>query len=330
MKSTERIQISDMALQAIKKSLETLFLPPVADSAPLRVTLSQHYAVPEECIVVGNGSTEIMNALVSTQTENREREILVSSPTFSLYQILSEMHEYKIRTVPLKDYAHDIKALRVAINEKTRIVFIDSPHYVTGTAIPTESIFELAEAFPSTVIVFDNVYGEFQEESLSTIIETATRETSNILICRSFSKAYALLGLRVGYAIGHRDLIARIQSRILPYSVNTIAQVAAKASICDVDNVQQNVAFNKRAKNIAYELLEELGISYVPTQSNTILMNFGGRTVEVAQLCAQYGIKCRDEKKCGLPGYMQVNLIDPETVRPFLEMLRFHFRQERR
>lgn len=327
--NADRIQVSRLALQAITDALETLFFPPVADAAPLRLALSEYYHVTEECIVVGNGSTEIMNALVLAQADEQRDDILASSPTFSLYGILAKIHGLGLSIVPLKDYTHDIEALRTTANSSTRVIFLDSPHYTTGTTVTATSIIDLAVVLPKTIVVLDNVYGEFQTNEMSEFMREAVRNNPNILVCRSFSKVHALLGLRVGYGIGHPALIAKIQSKIAPYSVNSIAQAAAVASLHDVENVRRNVELNEGAKLMSYALLDTLGVAYVPTQSSTLLINFGNRAGEAAELCRQRSVKCRDEKKCGIPGHIQVHLIDPETITPFLEMLRNAFAQER-
>lgn len=323
--TTDRIQVSRLALQAIEESLTTLFLSPEVKSVTLHAALAEHYDLPEECVVVGSGSTEIMNALMLAQAQRHKGSILASSPTFSLYNILAKMHGFSIRAVPLKDYAHDIEKLQACANEdKTNIIFLDNPHYITGTAVSARLISKLAGALPETIVVLDNVYGEYQHEDLSSFMRETIKEP-NILIFRSFSKAHALLGLRVGYAIGTPSMVSGIQSKILPFSVNSVGQTAAEASLRDTANLQKNVLLNERAKLMTYTLLKKLGITYVETQSNTILINFGVSAQKITMLCAQYGIKCRDERKCGIAGHVQMHLIDPETIKPFLEMLSQHF-----
>lgn len=234
-----RIAISRLALRAINKNLGTLFLPPIADAAPLRRALAQHYRVGEGSVVVGNGSTEIMNALVLTQVSKRTGEILASLPSFTLYSVLAKMHGLDLRAVPLKDYVHDIEGLRTAANSGTRVIFLDSPHYTTGKTISMASVVDIADALPETVVVLDNVYGEFQADAdeMSVFMREIETGRQNFLVCRSFSKVHALLGLRVGYGIGHPALIGEIQSKIVPYSVNSVAQAAAVESLRDTENV---------------------------------------------------------------------------------------------
>lgn len=326
-----RIAVSRSALRVINESLETLFIPPIADAAPLRHALAQHYRVGEESVVVGNGSTEIMNALVLAQASKHKGDILASSPTFALYSILAKMHGLGLMAVPLKDYAHDIEGLRMAVNNGTCVIFLDSPHYITGRTISTASVVDLANALPETMVVLDNVYGEFQTDAdeMSAFMHEIATGHQNILACRSFSKVHALLGLRVGYGVGHPALISKIQSKIVPYSVNSIAQAAAVESLRDTENVSRNIGLNEQAKLMTYELLDALDIAYVPTQSSTLLINFGSRAGLVSELCKKCDIKCRPQEKCGIPGHIQVHLIDPETVTPFLEMLRGNFVLER-
>lgn len=319
-----------MAIQAIQEKMETLFLPPDPYAAPLRQALAKSYGVGEDCIVVGNGSTEIMNALVISELNERGGDVLVSSPTFSLYSLLAEIHGFGLKTVPLNNYVHNVESLKkAAVSSTVRIIFVDSPHYITGTTIATSALIDLAVSVPETVIVLDNIYGEYQTNEISEFVrQVALDSPSNILICRSFSKAHALLGLRVGYGIGHPDLIKKIRNKIMPYSINAIAQVAAVASLQDIKNVQRNLELNERAKRMSYQLLDELSIAYVPTESNVLLIKFGkSEAKRIAKFCDQQGIKYRGEEKCGIPNHIQVHLIDPETVSPFLNLLRKYFRK---
>lgn len=184
-----------------------------------------------------------------------------------------------------------------------------------------EDVVEVALQNPESIFVFDNVYGEYADVDVTSKISSLVKTTPNLLVCRTFSKVHELLGLRVGYGIGHRELIQQVKSRMLPYSVNTLAQVAATASLMDVENVRRNVLLNNKAKILVTEALERLGIGYVETESSTLLIKPGKATDCLKASLTERGIKYRNEEKCGLMGHIQIHLIDTVTIEPFLRIV---------
>lgn len=312
-----RIRISPKAIAAIQEGLSTLYAPPQLEASALRDALARKYRLSPEQVVVGNGSTELMNILAQQQYV-AGAELVISTPTFSLYPALGTLYGYRIKAIPLRNYTHDLRSIVDAITPQTSILFLDSPHYITGTALTTNEIETICQAAPHAVVVIDNVYGEFQASVIDASIPALIATYHNMVICRTFSKAHALLGLRVGYTMGSLEIMASLQRHVMPYSVNALAQRAALASLEDEDNLQRNIRLNRAAKDLAYRKLEQLGLAWVPTESSTLLILAGLLASRIEESCGAKGIKVRGERKCALAGHLQTHLIDPVTIAPVL------------
>lgn len=317
----DRMKISDHAISAIMNNTAGLYLPPDARCFALNDLLAKYYQVDHSSIAIGNGSTEVMDAVVQLGTAAGIRNVLYSKPSFGLYKILSDKYQLERMEVDTFSYGHNLAKLSSVIKSDAAIVFIDSPHYITGTSVKMEDVIEVSLQNPESIFVFDNVYGEYADVDVTSEVSSLVKTTPNVLVCRTFSKVHGLLGLRVGYGIGHCELIQQVKSRMLPYSVNTLAQVAAMASLMDGENVRRNVLLNNKAKILATEALERAGICYVETESSAMLIKPGKATDCLTASLKERGVRYRDEEKCGLMGHIQIHLIDAMTIDPFLRVV---------
>ncbi|MCA9359480.1 aminotransferase class I/II-fold pyridoxal phosphate-dependent enzyme [Candidatus Kaiserbacteria bacterium] len=315
------MRISDHAVKAIMDNAVGLYLPPDPYCVELNDLLAKHYRVDHSSLVIGNGSTEVMDAVVQLAVAKGICKILYTKPSFGLYKILADKYQLECLEVDMHSYGHDLANLNSAIKDDAAIVFVDSPHYVTGTSIKIEDVTEVSLQNPKSIFVLDNVYGEYAELDITSKISSLVATVPNLLVCRTFSKVHGLLGLRVGYGIGHCDLIQQVKSCMLPYSVNTLAQVAAMASLMDVENVRRNVLLNNKAKILVTEALERSGIGYVETEGSTLLIKPGKAMDCLKTSLTERGIKYRNEEKCGLMGHIQIHLIDAVTIGPFLRIV---------
>lgn len=326
MLNSARVRTSPVALDCIKGELDRLFDPPSPDSQALCEAIAAKFQLPVGCIAVGNGSTELMNILAKTR-QDKEGEIIISSPSFVLYGQLAKLYGYRLNAIPLDGYCHDLGKIQQSAGVNTRIIFLDSPASVTGCAInDADFLTFLEDLSEETVVVYDNVYAEYQDQSSDSLIRRLVLDNqSSVLICRSFSKAHCLFGLRIGYMLGREDLIEPIRRHTMPFSLGSLAQCAALSSLQDEENLGRNVNLNNRAKEMVYRSLRNLSIPYVPTQSNALLINFGNEIESVEFHLAERGIRVRGQSKCGIPGHLQVFLIDPDSIRLFIETLEEYF-----
>lgn len=317
----ERMKISDHAITAITNNTVGLYLPPDPYCVELNDLLAKHYRVDHSSLVIGNGSTEIMDAVVQLAVAVGICKILYTKPSFGLYKILADKYQLECLEVNMLSYGHDLANVNSVIKGDAAIVFVDSPHYVTGTSVKMEDVIEVSLQNPKSIFVLDNVYGEYAELDVTSKISNLVETVPNLLVCRTFSKVHGLLGLRVGYSLGHHELTKQIKSRMLPYSVNTLAQIAASVSLMDVENVRRNILLNNKAKILVYEALKSAGIGYIETESSTLLIKPGEVTNYLIAGLEERGIKYRDGEKCGLPGHVQIHLIDEVTIDPFLRVV---------
>lgn len=330
MQNSARVRTSPAALSCIKGELDRLFEPPSSDAQALREAIAVKLQLPVECIAVGNGSTELMNILAKVR-QNKEGGIIISSPSFVLYEHLAKLYGYCLNTIPLDGYRHDLGKIRQSAGENTRIIFLDSPANVTGCVINDADFLAFLDDLPgNTIVVYDNVYAEYQDQRPDSLIRRLVLDgSSSVLVCRSFSKAHCLFGLRIGYIAGRTDLIETIRRYTMSFNLGSLAQCAAIASLQDEENINRNVSLNNQAKEMVCASLRNLGITYVPTQSNALLVNFGNEIKSVEFHLAQRGIRIRGQAKCRIPGHLQVFLIDPVSIQPFIEAVEEYFRRKK-
>jgi len=329
MSSSSRVQTSPNALNMIKSELDQLYNPPSIDAQALKEAIAAKYQLPIDCVAIGNGSTELMNILAKIK-QSKNGEMIISSPSFMLYEHFAKLYDYHLKALPLNKYHHDLQTIQQQVNDNTRIIFLDSPANITGCTISDNDFLTFLDKIPShTVVVYDNVYAEYQDASSNSLIRHLILERSDqVLICRSFSKAHCLFGLRIGYMLGRADLMEMVRNYIMPFSIGSLGQSAAIASLHDDTNIAKNVELNSKAKKMVYESLEKLGIAYVPTQSNALLINFGDSITSVESHLAASGIRVRGQSKCKIQGHLQVFLIDPPSIQPFIEAIEKYFRRQ--
>ncbi|HNS34135.1 MAG TPA: histidinol-phosphate transaminase [bacterium] len=328
MLNSLRVKTSTAALDAIKGELDRLYDPPSIDAQALREAIAIRLQLSVDCVAVGNGSTELMNILAKVK-KSSEGEIIVSSPSFVLYEHLAKLYNYRLKATPLKNYHHNLEEMRRQVGNNTRIIFLDSPANVTGCTITDNDFLSFLDDLPNdTVVVYDNVYAEYQDNGSDSLIrDLILKHSAPVLICRSFSKAHCLFGLRIGYMLGRTDLVEMVRHCVMPFGVGSLAQCAAIASLQDDANVSRNVELNRKAREMACESLEKLHIAYVPTQSNALLINFGDKIESVESYLASRGIRVRGQSKCRITEHLQVFLIDPPSIQPFIEAVEKYFRR---
>jgi histidinol-phosphate aminotransferase len=191
------------------------------------------------------------------------------------------------------------------------LVLLDSPHNVTGTTVPLPDIVAVAAAArPGTVVVYDNVYGEYQDTAIEPEIRDAVDSGLPIIVARSFSKAHRLFGLRVGYLIAAPAILHRFGPIVLRYDVGTLAQRAAAAAIRDRVTVHTNQLQVADARHRLYDLLDRSGLAFVPSQSAGVLVDAGDRVEQVELTLRRAGCPVRGPNQHGLPGHLQIVIDD--------------------
>ncbi len=310
---------SPLALHAVQNSITDIHLYPDNNAYYLKRKLSEKMGVSTEQIILGNGSNELVQFISMTFLLPGE-EIITAAPTFVLYSIMGQVLGGKVKEFPLKNYTYDLKAMLRALTEKTKLIFISNPNNPTGTIIEDDELKDFIISIPSDVIVVvDEAYREYVTSRKFPDTLSYLNERENLILLRTFSKAYGLAGLRIGYAAAQKKLIEYMEKMREPFNSNHFAQQAALAALDDDEHIMKTRQNNIRGLEYLYSNLNRLGIGFVPTQTNFILVNLGENADIIYDRLFKEGIIVRSMKGWGLEDHIRVTVGLPEHNRKFIE-----------
>ncbi len=292
---------------AIEGALGEIARYPDGNGYELKVALSKRYGVDMSGIVLGNGSNDVLD-LVSLAFLTPERSSVYSEHAFVVYPLATQARGARAIAVPAIDFAHDLAAMAKAVEDDTAVLWIANPNNPTGTLAAPEEIESLLRAVPTrVVVVLDEAYNEYLPPALRADSLKWLKRFPNLVITRTFSKAYGLAGLRVGYAFAQppvADLLNRVR---LPFNVNGIALTAAAAALDDMEFVARSYAENLQGLKQIEEGLGALGVEYIPSRGNFISAKVG-RAGEVYKRLLRRGVIVRPVEGYGLPEYLRVTV----------------------
>ncbi len=300
---------SPLAVEAAKAAMHNVHIYPDGNSTRLREALSRRLGVSSDCVLVGHGADEIFD-LLAYAFLGRDDEIVVGEPTFSSYELAALTMGARARRVPLRDYRQDIPAMLDAAGPRTRMVMLCSPLNPTGTTVSRGELEEMLYSLPRDVLlVLDEAYVEYVTDPEHPDALVYFASNPRLVVTRTFSKIYGLAGLRVGYAVCHPTVREAMEKVKLPFNVNRVAQEAALAALEDEEHVRRSREANQRGKERLYRLFEELGMGYVPTQANFILVKTGPYT-DLFDRLLRHGVIVRAGEALGCPGHVRVTIGD--------------------
>jgi histidinol-phosphate aminotransferase len=284
---------SRKALEAIHRELTGLHRYPEGSGVQLREALADRFKITPEGIVLGNGSNEIIELLVRSFMQPGD-EAIMADLTFVVYQMIVKAAHGRPVAVPLRNGCHDLKQMAGRLTEKTRLIFICNPNNPTGTFVAQKAVDEFLRQIPEEVItVFDEAYYEYVTDRSFPGSLRYLEQGKNVAILRTFSKIYGLAGLRMGYGLTTEE-IAGILNRVRqPFNTNRLAQMAALASLRDDEHVQQSLRVNETGKAVLCHAFQEMGLQYLPTQTNFIYVNVGRSGQEVYSMLLREGVIVR-------------------------------------
>ncbi len=261
---------SPRCLEAVEKSFSQWGRYPDGGAHELTKKLAVYLGVKPESIVLGNGSNEIL-VLLGEMILNPGDEIIYASPSFVVYQLVGQINQAKAQVVPLKNHTHDLQAFAKVLTPRTRMVFICNPNNPTGTILSMAEV----EAFlkvcpPEVLVVLDEAYYEYVEDAAYFESLSLRDRYPNLAVLRTFSKAFGLAGLRMGYGVVHPELAALFQKTRQPFNVNQLAQTAALAALEDLPYMRKAVDLNRRTRHRLMEGLRGMGLQPVQSQANFI------------------------------------------------------------
>lgn len=312
---------SPRALAAAEAALHDIALYPDGAGFALKAALSTKLGVSTNQIVLGNGSNDVLDmaarAFLSPGTS-----AVYAQHAFAVYPIATQTVGAAGIEVSAVEYGHDLGAMRQAIRDDTRVVWIANPNNPTGTFLPWAQIESFLQEVPTHIlVVLDEAYGEYlpHEDRFDTVAWLA--RFPNLLITRTFSKAYGLAGLRVGYGLGNAAVIDLLNRVRHPFNVNLVALAAAEAALDDTDFVARSFALNRAGMLQLTYGLDALGLAHVPSKGNFLLVKVG-EAARVNSALLQRGVIVRPVANYGLPEFLRVSVGLAVQNTRFLEALK--------
>jgi len=310
---------SPKAMEEIKKSSKEVHLYPDPSAKKLCREIAEYLSVKKENIVVGNGSDELLEACAKLFL-SRGDEVALIFPSFSYYYILAQLYDAKIKKIRLeKKFAFNAtRIIKEAKNSK--LIIIASPNNPTGTAIAKDDFREVLESCSKSAVVLDEAYAEFNDFSCAGLV----KKYENLIVTRTFSKAFALAGLRVGYACANERIAEYLQTIKQPFSTSLVAQVAAAAALKDRKYLASCIEKIKKERERVFKELEKIEFTEpYPSKANFILFKvLKGSSKELFEALLRKGIITRECESFGIKNYVRVTIGSREENDAFLEALK--------
>jgi histidinol-phosphate aminotransferase len=294
---------------------------PDGNGFALKTALTARLGVAREQIVLGNGSNDVLELAAQAFLRPGDHAVYAEH-AFAVYPLAVQARGATGIEVPARAYGHDLDAMRAAITPRTRVIFIANPNNPTGTWLPSAEVKAFLAAVPrDVVVVLDEAYDEYLEAAQRSRSVTWLGEHANLIVSRTFSKAYGLAGLRIGYGLMDAAVAALLNAVRQPFNVNSVAQAAALAALADVEYVSESAALNRAGLRQLTTALEAMGVAYVPSHGNFLLIAVGDATAVYERLLRQ-GVIVRPVGNYGLPQHLRVTIGLEAENRRFLSALR--------
>lgn len=309
---------SPRAIEAAMRAMQSANLYPDGSCFELKQAVAKHVGMPSECLLFGNGSDELIHYIGLTFL-NPGDEVITGHPSFVRYEAAAKLNNARLHLVPLREHRFDLPAILERVNERTKIIFIANPNNPTGTIVTADEVEVFMNALPEhVVVVWDQAYQEYVSRADYPNTLRHVREGRAVIILRTFSKAYALAGLRVGYAIARPDIIDAMNRVREPFNVNSVAQAAALAALHDQEHLRRAVELNRQGLEYLYRHFERLGLSYVRSEANCVMVDLGRDSQPVFQALLRKGVIVRTGHIFGLPTYLRITTGKPEENERFI------------
>ncbi|WP_455366264.1 histidinol-phosphate transaminase [Kaarinaea lacus] len=317
---------SPVALEVIKQELGELARYPDGNGFLLKQALSKKLAVSQFQITLGNGSNDILE-LIARAFATADNEVIFSQHAFAVYPIVTQAINAKAVVTPATNWGHDLAEMANAVTDRTRLVFIANPNNPTGTYLSDESLKAFIAGMPSHVIVVvDEAYFEYAHDPRMQAdgYPDASKwldEFPNLIVTRTFSKAYGLAALRVGYSLSHpaiADLLNRVRQ---PFNVNHLAIVGATAALNDTQHLDKSIHLNAVGMHQLVEGFDTLDLDFIPSVGNFICVNVGNEAANVYDALLREGVIVRPVANYQMPQYLRVTIGSSQENERFLQAL---------
>ena len=312
---------SPLAQEAVKRAAIDINLYPDGNAYYLKNALAGHLHTGPGNLILGNGSNDILQIVGETYIAPGD-EVIYSESAFVVYMLVSKICGAKSIVTPMCRDTHDLEAMADAITDRTKVIFIANPNNPTGTMVTQEQTERLMNRVPDNVlVVFDEAYYEYVERPDYPQTLAYINDGHNAIITRTFSKIYGLAGLRIGYGIAKPKTIEMLNRVRQPFNCNLIAQAAGRAALDDTDHVNQSKELNVSGKSYLYKALNGMGLDYVETQGNFVLVHLGQLGEGISEALIRKGIIVRPMAPYGFPNAVRVTVGKPDQNEQFITAL---------
>ncbi|HKJ33315.1 MAG TPA: histidinol-phosphate transaminase [Balneolales bacterium] len=314
-----RLGCSPKVKDAVLDALRNIQDYPDPISRKLKKKLASRLNVKPENIVIGSGSESVIS-MITKAFFNNDDEAITADVTFLGFRIQASIRGIKLQQLPLtEDYRFDLQAILDSINEYTKMIYIANPNNPTGTYITRPEFESFIKQVPEDVlVVMDEAYFEFSKD-LSDFPDSLSYKFDNVLTLRTFSKAYGLAGFRIGYGVGHEDLISTLHKVKLTFEPTTLAQAAALAALDDEDFLNKTRNMVSKGRQRLYSFFERNHITYVPTYSNAVMIVFPteDEAITFTQEMLKKGVILRRLGGFGMPNGVRITIGTDEELDHF-------------
>ena len=316
------LPVSQKVKKALKEEMDSINLYPDGASRKFKKVLCEHLNLDNEMVAVGNGSDGLIKVIGETFLNNNS-QVIISYPSFVEYKFIANLMGSDIIRVWTKDYQQNLAGIQNAVSSRTNMIFLTSPDNPTGSIIKRNELEKFFKKIPDDVLVIlDQAYYEYvQDEDYVDGIEYI-KKGYPLIVLRTFSKAYGLAGLRLGYAVADPEIIGSLMKARDPFNVNRLAQAAGRAVLNDKKFLEQTIENNEQGKKFLYNEFEKMGLDYVPTEANFILVNVKTNSGELFENMLKKGVIIRPGKPLGYPGHIRVTIGLPEENKKFIKVLK--------
>lgn len=308
------------ARAAMAAAMDELERYPDSNGFELKAAIAARYGIEPSRITLGNGSNDLLELAVRAFVATGDG-VVFSEHAFAVYMLASQAVGARRIEVPARDFGHDLPAMAAAIDAGTRLVFVANPNNPTGTFVPGDQVHAFLEQVPpDVVVVLDQAYDEYLRPAQRYDARAWLEQFPNLIMCRTFSKAYGLAGLRLGFALASAELTDFMNRVRQPFNTNSLAQAAAIAALGDTAFLERSYALNLAERDRLEKAFTERGLRVVPSSANFVMVEVGDGAA-VSRALLYEGVIVRPIGNYGLPGWIRVSVGLPEENSRFLEAL---------
>ncbi len=299
---------SPLAVAALRETSDQIGWYPDANGYALKGALAGHLGLAPDRITLGNGSNDVLDLVARTFVGPGD-EVIYSQYAFLVYALVTQAVGGQSIVTPALDWGHDLQAMANAVTDRTKVVFLANPNNPTGTFVDEGRLTQFLERMPGrVVVVLDEAYCEYVTEPGYPDGVALMRNYENLVVTRTFSKAYGLAGLRIGYGLASApvtDLLNRVRQ---PFNVSNVAQAAALAALDDAEHITRSRDTNLSGKRYLCEAFEAMGLKYIPSVANFVAVEIGKESMRVYQDLLHRGLIVRPVANYDMPAHLRITV----------------------